>query len=401
VKRTWTNGLAWLTCALVAAVAVWQSAVQAGAGLHPVKLAGQWLWNVDSVVFAIVGALIIARQPRNTIGWLLLVFPIGLTVTAPLDSYYGPLLHQAQRVSGGLWWYAWFNTWAWWVIVGPVFLIAQLFPTGRPVSRAWRAGVIAVAAWFVIFVVVFATFAPVFEFEGRPPIPNPIGIGQLADLDSLSGVFVLGIAGLAIMSVAAIFVRYWRVGAVQREQIKWLVYALALFAVIFTVGGLSAVDETGPSWFDIALPLAILLVPLAIAVAILRYRLWDIDLLIRRTLVYSALSAVLALAYFGSILVLQNIFQALTGESRNALVTVLSTLLIAALFGPVRARVQQAIDRRFYRQKYDAARTLAAFGAQARDVVALEELSDQLVATVYQTMQPTQVVLWVRGSRHE
>jgi hypothetical protein len=141
---------------------------------------------------------------------------------------------------------------------------------------------------------------------------------------------------------------------------------------------------------------AVMLIPTAVGVAILRYKLWDIDVIIRRTLIYSVLSAVLALAYFGSILVLQNIFQALTGESRNALVTVLSTLLIAALFGPVRSRVQQAIDRRFYRQKYDAARTLAAFGAQARDVVELEQLSAQLVAAVDDTLQPAHVRLWMR-----
>jgi hypothetical protein len=144
---------------------------------------------------------------------------------------------------------------------------------------------------------------------------------------------------------------------------------------------------------------AFLCLPVSLAIAITRYRLWDIDVIIRRTLIYSTLTAVLALAYFGSIVSLQSILSAVTGESRNALATVLSTLAIAALFGPVRSRVQAAIDRRFYRRKYDAARTLAAFGAQARDVVELEQLSGQLLRAVEETMQPVHASLWLRKDK--
>jgi hypothetical protein len=140
------------------------------------------------------------------------------------------------------------------------------------------------------------------------------------------------------------------------------------------------------------------LIPLAIGVAILRYRLWDIDVIIRRTLVYSVLSAVLALAYFGSVLLLESVFRAMTGQGQSGLVVVLSTLAIAALFGPVRWRVQTVIDRRFFRRKYDAARTLAEFGAQARDTVDLDDLTKRLVAVADKALQPTSVGLWLRSA---
>jgi hypothetical protein len=204
------------------------------------------------------------------------------------------------------------------------------------------------------------------------------------------------VIALALLSVVAIFVRYWRASTVERQQIKWLAYALAVFAVIYTIGGLTASDVLTGTWFDVLLPLTIMLLPLTIAIAILRYRLWDLDILIRRTLSYSLLTAALALAYFGSVVVLQTVAQALTGESSNALVTVISTLLIAALFVPLRGRIQRLIDQRFSRRKYDAARTLAAFGATARDVVELEQLSGQLAQAVDETMQPAHVSLWVR-----
>jgi hypothetical protein len=140
-----------------------------------------------------------------------------------------------------------------------------------------------------------------------------------------------------------------------------------------------------------------LLAPLAIAFAVLRYRLWDIDVIIRRTLVYSVLTAVLGLAYLGSVLVLQGVFQALTGEGQSPLVVVLSTLGIAALFGPVRGRVQAGIDRRFYRKKYDAARTLAGFGAGVREDLNLDGLETRLLGVVEETMQPATVSLWMKG----
>jgi hypothetical protein len=203
--------------------------------------------------------------------------------------------------------------------------------------------------------------------------------------------------------------------AVGRQQLKWVSFAFAAAAVGDLVGYLlppalwpSLINappqpQTTPAGILYVLffgPLlaiiAVCLVPVSILISILRYRLWDVDIIIRRTLIYSALTLSLALVYFSSVLLLQAIFRALTGQGQSELVTVVSTLLIAALFVPLRTWVQRGIDRRFYRRKYDAAKTLAAFGALARDEVDLDTLRNDLVLVVQETMQPAHVSLWLR-----
>jgi hypothetical protein len=184
-----------------------------------------------------------------------------------------------------------------------------------------------------------------------------------------------------------------------RAQLRWIGFGMGVgYGVPLGVAAIASLlgRIDGQLWSRTVLWLTILL-PIALAIAITRYRLFDIDVIIRRTLVYSVLSAILALAYFGSVLLLESVFRALTGQAQNALVVVLSTLAIAALFGPLRQRVQAAIDRRFYRRKYDAAQTLAGFAASARDETDLQHLSARLVAVVDETMQPETVGLWLRA----
>jgi hypothetical protein len=275
-------------------------------------------------------------------------------------------------------------------VLWPLFLLfLYWFPNGRAVPRwsRWPMAVYAVLHFLLQLILAIGNL---------PNQPTAWQTDLVSIVNTLAPLVLLAFPFVVFCQIY----RYWRVsGPIERKQIQWFVAGLAGYVAGLVVIGVSTratrlVEDLGYGG-DLGNALAVI-IPVTITISILRYRLWDIDVIIRRTLIYSALSAVLALAYFGSVLVLQNVFQALTGESRNALVTVLSTLTIAAMFGPVRARVQQLIDRRFYRQKYDAARTLAAFGAQARDVVALEELTSQLVAAVDETMQPTQVNLWVR-----
>jgi hypothetical protein len=265
-------------------------------------------------------------------------------------------------------------------------LLFYTFPDGRFVPRwtAWMA-----AATFPIMAL--NSFFPGTALD-------PFGYPWLSAL--------YGVSAISSFLFAPAY-RYFRVaGAVQRQQMKWALLGIAATPLAWIGGAVQATLIDAPGTAEaLRGQLAYmgwstglyLLAPLAIAFAVLRYRLWDIDVIIRRTLTYSALTAVLGLAYLGSVLMLQGVFQALTGEGQSPLVVVLSTLGIAALFGPVRRRVQAGIDRRFYRRRYDAARTLAGFGASMRDDVDLEGLRARLLGVVEETMQPAHASLWVRG----
>jgi uncharacterized membrane protein YhdT len=231
------------------------------------------------------------------------------------------------------------------------------------------------------------------------PIRNPLGI------EGFTNVYrpVLYIMAPVLTGAAALslFVRLRRAVGVERQQIKWFAYAAAASVIATNLAYLIPGVIDTPLWFEqvgFALNIATIpAIPVAIGLAILRYRLYDIDLIINRTLVYGPLTATLALAYFGAVTATQATFRALTGhEQQPQLAVVVSTLVIAALFNPLRHRIQSFIDRRFYRRKYDAAKTLEAFSAKLRDETDLEALSDDLVGVVRETMQPAHVSLWLR-----
>jgi hypothetical protein len=249
-------------------------------------------------------------------------------------------------------------------------------------------------------------------------VPVAIAMGVVVYVPWLSAPGTLGRRLLnvwwAVWLLGSVFLQLYRYvrsdDTVQRQQVKWYLYSTLISAPL--IAGMNVAAAWVP---DLARPgtlantaqnvlyfLGVTISLGALLAAMLRYRLWDIDVIIRRTLIYSALTTVLGLAYLGSVLVLQSVFQALTGEGQSPLVVALSTLAIAALFGPVRGRVQAGIDKRFYRRKYDAAKALASFGAQARDVVELEQLSGQLLRVVEETMQPAHVGVWlaVRSVSH-
>ena len=230
--------------------------------------------------------------------------------------------------------------------------------------------------------------------DGDWQLQNPIGFipNQLIEVSFLLP-WLIGLGTFTLLCVASLFVRYRGAAVVERNQIKWLLYAAGVFAVIYIPGLFLGWEES--YLFNLLFILAIIMIPVSIAVAILRYRLFDIDILIRKTLVYGGLTVTLALVYFGGVVLLQSLFETISGQ-QSPIAIVISTLLIAALFNPLRKRIQNAIDQRFYRRKYNAEQALADFAATARSETDLEALTAQVEGFVEKTMQPEQVNLWLK-----
>ena len=379
---------AWLLWAIAIAMLVAGASLSAAAG-GPFDAILSDILIVP--VAATVGALIFARVPRNPIGWIFLGVGLlaglcallaGCADSALLD---GASSRPLGEVSADI------TRWLWAPeVLVPVTFGLLLFPDGRLPSRRWRlllwlagVGIVALSAF-----VGLSAQGEEWRSEGDPSDQN---IGAV--------VAILGVLGAAVVpaligSVAAVIVRFRRSSGEERQQLKWLTYGGTIAAAVLLVAG-TAFDEKGGTGVAIAAALAS--IPIWIGIAILRHRLYDIDVVINRTLVYGALTATLAAAYLGSVLLLQLLLRPLTEESNLAIAG--STLAVAALFRPARTRIQAAVDRRFYRRKYDAARTLERFGARLRDQVALDNLSAELRAIVAETMQPSHVSLWLRMPR--
>jgi hypothetical protein len=297
---------------------------------------------------------------------------------------------------------AWFSDKLLWLpglFLGSALLVL-LLPNDRLLSRSWRAVVWLAVGGSAITALLFAT-SPGRLSPYR--ISNPFGIeGNLRTILELLG--DLGAATLlvcCVLAVISVFVRLQSAEGEERQQIKWFAYAAAVLLSTFFLGlPLAAViGALGGAWAAlIPIVIGVLALPAAVGVAMLRYRLYDIGVIIDRTLVYGSLTVMLALVYFGGVTATQAVFTALTGqEELPQLVIVVSTLVIAALFNPLRRRIQSFIDRRFYRRKYDARKTLEAFSAKLRNDSDLDALSDDLVGMVRETMQPAQVSLWLHS----
>jgi hypothetical protein len=335
-----------------------------------------------AVGYSVLGAIIASRLPNHPIGWICCA--IGLI--AAVDHFAGEyavfaLLALPHPLPGGeamLWLQGWF----WMLFIGLIVFLLLLFPTGRLPSSRWRPFAWASVGVISAAVIWSSAISPDVGFNAPP---SPV---QLS---------VLLLGGVA---AASLVVGRRNARGVERQQIKWLLYVGPLFFIAAGLHiGFYYFWLSEGSWGLWASYLLVIVGglsgPVAIGVAILRYRLYEIDLLINRTLVYGSLTATLIVLYFGGIVVLQRVFVSLTGQ-RSTLAVVASTLLIAALFTPLRRRIQSFIDRRFYRRKYDARKTLEAFSAQLRDETDLDALSDDLVGVVRETMQPAHISLWLR-----
>ena len=299
---------------------------------------------------------------------------------------------------------AWFGGWArgmgWFLIVA---FLPLLFPTGRLPSSRWRP-VLWGTVGFIAFFTLVTWLSPASLDLRLPFVRNPLGL-ELELMNLLGGVVYLTFPLLVVASGMAVIVRFRRSRGDERQQLKWFAYAVAVMIVVFVVWfSFALAGLVVPGALVFTVPLVGL--PIAAGIAILKYRLYDIDIIVNRTLVYGTLTAALAVTYFGGVVSLQGTFRVLTGQE-SQLAVVASTLAIAALFGPLRRRIQAFIDRRFYRRKYDAAKTLTDFSVRLRDEVDLDQLTHDLVAVVRNTLQPEHVSLWMRPpergmpTRHE
>jgi hypothetical protein len=329
----------------------------------------------------VLGGLIASSRPENPYGWLWLGFGAGLALQLLGESYAAyalvvePGSLPAPRTTAELL-----------AAGGPLALacgnfLFLLFPTGRLPSRRWLP-----VAWMagVSGAVLFALHL-LFESpdEGGGPITAVVFATVIALFASIA------------LSALSLVVRYRRAGGVERQQLKWFA-AAAVLTVGYVVGELLGLSRlVGGAWWSVLDAATNTTVYVAVGVAILKYRLYDIDLIINRTLVYGSLTATLALGYFGGVTMLQGVLRALTGQESTVAI-VASTLAIAALFNPLRRRVQAFVDRRFYRRKYDAAKTLAAFNTRLRVETDLDALGEDLLRVARSTMQPAHVSLWLR-----
>jgi hypothetical protein len=358
-----------------------------------------WLVNtVIAIGFSTVGAVITPRLPRqNPVGWLFCI--IGLVGGVRLFvAEYAIVTLLAEpgtlpsTLPGGET-LAWISSWVWVLHVGLFVFLALLFPDGRPPSSRWRPLV-----WGIGVVIVAGTVSVALWPEtarGFDLLNHPLGTEVATDV--INPVQTI-LYALGLIAAASLLVRLRRSKGVERQQVKWFTYAVAVLATSATLAYVVS-DSMGVVWLEwvssVLVIASVVGLPVAVGIAILRYHLYDIDLIINRTLVYGSLTAVLAGLYFGSIVVLQLLFRALTGEG-SQLVVVASTLTIAALFNPLRGRIQGLIDRSFYRRKYDAVKTLEVFSGKLRDETDLDALSDDLIGVVRGTMQPAHVSLWLR-----
>ncbi len=349
--------------------------------------------------FAVMGALIASRQPQNAIGWLLIAVGLSWSLDSALEGYamYGLSLHPGS-LPGAEYADA-LDDWLWRVSIGIMgTFLFQLFPDGRPLSRGWRL-LTWISAIALAVSVVAPALAPGILSDSAVPESNPLGIAGWTWLSDVAAMALTALLLCIPVSAATLLLRYHRSAGVTRLQLKWLVSAVTaivvFFAVVITISG----GDNPPLWLVVLQDLTVIsfcLIPLSIAAAVLRYRLFEIDVIVRRTVVYVALTGSLAAVYLLAITTLGWLGRQLTGQSGTLAVT-LSTLLVAVSFQPLRHRIQSAVERRFYRRRYDAAAAAATFSGRLRSQIDLEALDNELIAVIDQTVQPRHVTLWLRS----
>jgi len=393
--------LTWALVAALAGVYVAGEVLLAAAGGAPDDAPAVTVgFTAMALVYLAVGGLVATRLPGNPVGWLFCGTGLFLGLTSVTYGYAALTLDRvtgegpAAGVAA-----AWVTSWSWAPpLLGVPALLFLLFPDGRLLGPRWRGAVVLVAVGLGLVLLGSALAAGSLVNSPSPETVNPVGVlpRGIADAVTTAG-FVTSLAAL-LLGAASLVLRLRRARGVERLQLKWLLWSAAPLP-LYIAGGLASWvvgDSTGGVLAELALAVCMVVVPIAVGAAILRYRLYDIDLVINRTIVYATLTVTLAAAYLASVLVLRVTLDPLTSGSDLAVAA--STLAVAALFRPLRERFQREVDRRFFRPRYDAQLTLEEFVARLRDELDVEAMTDDLLARVHRTMQPSHVSLWLPES---
>ena len=352
---------------------------------------GTLVYVATPLALALIGLLLTTRRPENAVSWVLAGSALAMAVATFVSAYaVAALIRDPGSLPMGTA-AAWVENWAWVPgLVLPLCALLLLVPDGHFLSRRWRPAAIAVLVGTLLGSAAVSG-SPTFDLGSGVSIDNPLAFGSWI----AGAVGVLGLAlvmGGLVASLISCRIRYRISSGVERQQLRVIGLSLAVAAVLGIVG----VSLWGHIPFGQFLPaLAVLAGPAGIAIAVMRYRLYDIDRVDSRTLGYGALTVILGAAYVGLVLAGQTLFSSFAGGSNLAIAV--STLVVAGLFLPVRSRVQGFVDRRFYRSRYDAQRTLEAFGGRLREQVELDALATDLAAVVSETMQPAHTSVWLRS----
>lgn len=351
--------------------------------------------------FVLSGAMIVSRQPRNVIGWLLIIPGLSIPLTELGTIWLRNLDPAPVRADIWLWLVLWITSWAWVLLIFPVFHLLLTFPNGRLLSPRWRWVVWlegAMVATMMGLSGLGSELSLMVEEDIVWSVPNPIGLAALTteffdEGGAFESVWSISLVLLTLSCLAAVVIRFRRGSSEERVQLKWPLYGVGLFGFVYVSSAIGiGVEDGGVP--ELLFGLSLAGIPVAVAIAVLRYRLYEIDRIISRTVSYLIVVGLLGAVFFGAVTSLSSVLQA---ESDLAIAA--STLSVAALFNPLRKRVQTWVDRRFNRSRYDAQRVMDRFAGSSQDRVDTQGVVDGWVAVVSETMQPTSVAVWVREVR--
>jgi hypothetical protein len=395
-RGTFVAGTVTAVALIAIGFVVWSTLVTRGFGTEASALLPWLSFLVAMLAFVISGAMIVSRQPGNIIGWLLIT-PGSVAVGELIHQWLVSLDPPPTSADLAVWLGVWFDNWSWILLIYPIFHLLLVFPTGRVLSRRWR-WVVGVELGMALFMVLGVTFSDSLGVSADTEdevtlwsVENPIGFipeGFFGSAFVL--VWTVGLLFLTVVGVTAIVLRFRSGSGLARQQLKWPLYAIALFGLVYGWIAIFGGPDTGPianSLFGLSL----VAIPVSVAIAVLRYRLYDLDRIVSRTVTYLVLAGLLVSAYWLVVLGLGSFF----GQD-NPVAVAAATLAAAALFNPVRTRIRRWVDRRFNRPRYDTERVIDEFTATLRDRVDPEGVVEGWVGVVSETMQPTAVGAWIR-----